>query len=127
MKYYSRFIILLIIGFILTFYESQFSQSIPPFDFIDQFDVSGGEDVISNIVTISGLEKESNISISGGAYSINNNDFTTESGMVNNEDKVRIMLTASGDYGKVTSSELMIGDFNTTFSVRTKDSPDSGW
>ena len=127
MKYYSRFIILLIIGFILTFYESQFSQSIPPFDFIDQFDVSGGEDVISNIVTISGLEKESNISISGGAYSINNNDFTTESGMVNNEDKVRIKLTASEDYDKVTSSKLMIGDFNITFSVRTKDSPDSGW
>jgi len=127
MKYYCRSIILLITGFILTFSESQFSQSIPPFDFNDQFDVSRGEDVISNTATVSGLEQESSISIYGGAYSINNNDFTTESGMINNEDKVRIMLTASGDYDKVTSSKLMIGDFNITFSVRTKDSPDSGW
>ncbi len=98
-----------------------------PFDFIDKFDVSRGEEVTSNTVTISGLQGEINISISGGAYSINNNDFTTESGVINNQDEVRIMLTASGNYGKVTTSKLMVGDFTATFSVRTEDAPDAGW
>jgi polygalacturonase len=126
MKDHNKFILLLISSFIFSFSECQYSQS-APFDFTDQFDVSRGEEVTSNPVTISGLSGESNISISGGAYSINNNDFTTESGTVNNQDEIRIMLTASGDYGKVTTSKLTVGDFDATFSVRTEDSPDSGW
>ena len=126
MKYSKKFIFLLISSFIFSFSECQYSQS-TPFDFTDQFDVSRGEEVISNSVTISGLQGESNISISDGAYSINNNDFTTESGTVNNQDEVRIKLIASGEYGKVTTSELTVGDFDATFSVRTEDSPDSGW
>jgi polygalacturonase len=126
MKYHNKFIILLISSFIFSFSECQFSQS-TPFDFTDQFNVFRGEGIISNAVTISGLQEESNISISGGAYSINNNDFTTESGTVNNQDEVRIMLRASGDYGKVTTSKITVGEFNANFSVRTEDSPDSGW
>lgn len=127
MKHYNKLIILLITGFIFSFSECQFSQSPPPFDFIDQFDVARNEDVISNTVTISGLQAESNISISGGAYSINNNDFISESGLVNNQDEVRIQLTASGEYGKVTTSILMVENFTVTFSVRTEDAPDKGW
>ncbi len=127
MRNYYKFIFLLVNCAIYLFTENQFCQSLQPNDFTDQFDVLRKTEIISNTVTIAGLTGESNISISGGFYSTNGSDFTSESGIVNNQDQVRILLTSSDNYSKVTTSKLTVGNISAAFSVRTKDVPDSGW
>ncbi len=127
MKNYYKFIFLFINCFIYLLAENQFCQSIQPNDFIDQFDVFRNKEFISNTVSVTGISDKSDISISGGSYSINDSDFTTGAGFVNNNDQVRILLTSSNDYGTVTTSKLLIGNITSTFSIRTKDAPDEGW
>ena len=127
MKNYYKFIFLLVYFAIYLFSENLFCQTLQPNDFTDQFDVLTNTEITSNTITVTGLNGGSNISISGGAYSINGGGFTSESGIVNNQDQVRILLNSSENYGKVTTSELMIGSTTAVFSVRTEDAPDSGW
>ncbi|MEJ2615174.1 MAG: glycosyl hydrolase family 28 protein [Ignavibacteriaceae bacterium] len=127
MKNYYKYIFLLINCFIYLLAENQFCQSVHPNDFIDQFDVSRNKDIISNTVTLAGISDNSSISVSGGSYSVNGSDFTTEPGSVNNNDQVKVLLISSKDYGTVTTSNILIGNTAATFSVRTEDSPDSGW
>jgi polygalacturonase len=127
MKNYYQFIFLLVTFIIYFFPKNQFCQSLQPDDFTDQFDVLTKTEIISNSVTVIGLSGESNISISGGSYSINGSDFTSESGIVNNQDQVRILIISSENYGAVTTSKLTIGEISAGFNVRTKDAPNEGW
>jgi len=127
MKNYYQFIFLLITCSVYLFTGNLSCQSKQPFDFIDRFDVLRKTEIMSDTVTVSGISDGSSISISGGFYSINGSHFTSESGIVNNQDQVRILITSSAEYGKVTTSKLMIGDMGATFSVRTEDAPDEGW
>ena len=127
MKNFYRLIFLLVNCFIFLLAGDQFCQSVQPNDFKDQFDVSRNKEIISNTDTLKGISDNSSISVSGGSYSINGSDFTTEPGSVNNNDQVRVRLTSSNDYGTVTTSNISFGNTTATFSVRTEDSPDSGW
>ncbi len=121
-------LILLLIIYLDCFYpKNQFCQTLQPNDFKDQFDVLTKTEIISNIVTVSEINDESNISISGGSYSINGGDFTSESGIVNNLDQIRVLLISSENYGEVTTSKVTIGGISASFSVRTQNAPNEGW
>lgn len=98
-----------------------------PFDFKDKFDVEINAEVSSENVIITGISGKSPISVEGGAYAINNGDYTFQPDSISNLDQVKILIKASADYGEVASSTLTIGGIETTFNVRTKNHPDTGW
>jgi len=127
MKKHFQLIFFLILSTVYFFPKNQFYQTLQPNDFIDQFDVLTKTEIVSNSITITGLNNESNISISGGSYSVNGFDFISESGNVNNDDQIRILLVSSENYGEVKTSKVTIGEISAEFSVRTKNEPDKGW
>jgi hypothetical protein len=97
------------------------TQAAPPeqFIFIDQTDVDLNTIITSNTITVSGIASETPISITGGAYSINGGDYTSEDGMVNNGDTVTLQLLSPGSYATTTGATLTIGGVSDTFSVTT--------
>jgi polygalacturonase len=98
-----------------------------PFTFMDRFDVEPGSIVTSEPVIIHGLTNSADINLIGGAYSINDEDFTSSPGTISNNDQVRIRLNASTEYGQVTFSEINIGGETAYFAVRTINDPLNGW
>src|SRR3546814_1054371 len=59
----------------------------------------------SNTVTISGLNTESPIAVSGGSYRVNNGAFTTVSGSVNSGDTGTVRQSASASFAATRSEE----------------------
>ncbi|MDT8426755.1 MAG: hypothetical protein RQ733_12380, partial [Methyloprofundus sp.] len=53
------------------------------FNFLDQVDVAVNTDVISNIITVTGINTAAVISVSGGLYAVNDSVFTSDIGAVN--------------------------------------------
>ena len=75
--------------------------------------------MMSNTITVTGINTPAPISITGGQYSVNNGAFTATAGTVNNGDNIRVQLTSSGSYATTRSSTLTIGGVSGTFSVTT--------
>jgi hypothetical protein len=90
-----------------------------PFTFSSQSDIALNTLVVSNTITLSGINTSAAISIAGGTYSINNGAFTSAAGAVNNGDSVRVQLTSSNADSTLSSATLNIGGVNGTFNVTT--------
>ena len=95
------------------------------FTFTDQTGVALNTVRASNTITVSGINTEAPISITGGTYSINGGAYTSDAGTVSNGDTVKIQLTSSGSYSTTTNATLTIGGVYDTFSVTTQDVPDT--
>ena len=89
------------------------------FSFIDQIDVAPSVLIVSNSVTITGLEIPSMISVTGGEYSINNSAFTAADGLINNGDTVVLRHTSSPSAKVRANTVLTIGGVSDTFSTTT--------
>lgn len=89
------------------------------FVFTNQTDVAVDTLITSQAITVSGINAASAISISGGAYSINDGGFTTVAGHVNNGDTVKVQLQSSSNHSTTTTATLTIGGVSGTFSVTT--------
>ncbi|MGH1484598.1 MAG: S8 family serine peptidase [Cellvibrionaceae bacterium] len=91
-----------------------------PFSFDAQFDVNINSVVLSNTVTISGIDDDTSISIVGGEYSMNNGEdfLSTEFGIDNNT-TVFIRQTTSSTNNTQKDTILTVGDFSATFSTTT--------
>ncbi len=89
------------------------------FSFIDQADVVPSTSIASNLVTITGLEIPSMISVTGGEYSINNGVFTTLDGFINNGDTVVVRHKRSPAAKVRVNTVLTIGGVSDTFSTTT--------
>lgn len=91
------------------------------FAFTAQTDVDVDMPVYSNEITVTGIEEEAVITITGGdgAYSINGGMFTNEDGTVYEGDTVVVRLTASHYYNTVVTTEVSIGGLSSVFSVGT--------
>lgn len=78
--------------------------------------------VISASRAIAGIDISVPISVSGGAYSINNGSFTTASGRVRNGDAVRVAVIASEAFSTSVSVKLRVGvpASTSTFKVTTR-------
>ncbi len=98
-----------------------FADTIPDvFTFNDLGDVALQTKVTSNAVTITGINAETWISVSGGEYSIGcTATFTTEAAVVNNGDQVCVRHVSAGDYGKTTDTILNVGGISDTFTSTT--------
>ncbi len=94
------------------------------FSFTDQTNVPRNTTIISNSITVSGINTSVTISITGGEYDINGNDnwLNTTSSVVLN-DTVKVRHTSSGNYSTHTDTVLTIGTKNDTFRSTTVDAP----
>lgn len=97
------------------------TDSIPDsFSFAAQTNADLSSEVISNTITIAGINKEADISISAGsAYSIGSAAFTSVPGKVNSGQTVRVKVTTAATPGTNKTATLTIGGVNGTYSVTT--------
>jgi hypothetical protein len=82
--------------------------------------------VTSNTITVSGINAATQITISGGAYSINGGSYTSADGTVSNGDTVTVQVTSSGSFSTPVDTELIIGEIYDIFRVTTMAMPASG-
>ncbi|HQI73632.1 MAG TPA: hypothetical protein PLM65_10805 [Smithella sp.] len=91
-----------------------------PFTFTDQTHAALNTTYTSNTITVSGIHAAAPVSITGGTYSINDGDYTSEDGEVNNGDTVTVRVVSSGDFETTTDATLTIAGVSDTFSVTTR-------
>jgi hypothetical protein len=92
-----------------------------PINFAAQINVPLSTLVVSNTVTISGINAPTPISVIGGEYSIDGGAFTAVAGTVNNGQAVQVRQTSAATSETTTNAFLQVGDQNATFSVTTGD------
>ncbi|MCL1065639.1 hypothetical protein L2735_02285 [Shewanella olleyana] len=73
----------------------------------------------SNLVTISGIDTEIDISIDKGEFSINGADYTSTSSKINNGDTVSVQLMSAEHIATETIATISLGTFNTRFVITT--------
>jgi len=96
------------------------------FSFTAQTGVDLDTDIISNTVTVAGINAASPISITGGLYQIDSNSFTSASGLITNGQTVKIKLHSSASNSTASSATLTIGGISATFTVTTLSSAGAG-
>lgn len=89
------------------------------FTFTDQTSVTPSTLTMSNIITITGIEYESPLSVSGGEYQLNGGTWTASSGVVNPSDTVRVRHTSSASGSTATNTTLTINGVTDTFTTTT--------
>ncbi len=89
------------------------------FSFADETDVALLAEIESNIVTISGINTPTPVSIVNGEYSINGGAFTNASGTINNNQQIIVRQISSDLFSTVTNTELSVGGVSDTFSLTT--------
>lgn len=80
-----------------------------PFTFVSQTGIAPNTVVVSNPITISGINTEIPISISGGQYRINGGTFTAGSGTVREGDVVEVQVTAAATLDTTLNASLIVG------------------
>jgi hypothetical protein len=110
------------------FWEYDFTLDTIPdqFTFVDQTNVKMDEDIISNTITVSGIQAPVAVSVTGGTYSINGGAYTSETGTINNGDTVTVKVKSSNFTHTTTDATLVISTITDTFSVTTQNIPDVG-
>lgn len=75
----------------------------------------------TNEVIVAGLGEPATLTVTGCSYRINlNEQFISESALVDNGDIVLFQLTAPAEYGSTSHCSIALGDYSTSFSVNTK-------
>ena len=82
-------------------------------------DVEPGEEVISEAVTINGINRPTPISIVGGEYSINSAAYTSAEGTINNNQSVTVKVLAPEASNETAEATLTVGGVNAIFSIAT--------
>ncbi len=77
----------------------------------------------SNEVIISGLEPNliTDITVTGGEYSLNGNSYTNAPGKIKNGDKLKLRQTTSPNFLSSKTTNLSIGTTTPIFAVTTRD------
>ena len=73
----------------------------------------------SDSITITGINTGTAISVSGGEYRINNNDYTREAGIVYEGDTVSVRIQSAADFDTAREAVLTIGGVSAVFEVTT--------
>lgn len=89
------------------------------FAFTNQTDVAPLTPVVSNQVTITGINTATPISVAGGSYSIDDGAATTAPGTINNNQKVTVSHTSVNGFSQTGTTTLTIGGVAATFSSTT--------
>lgn len=75
--------------------------------------------VVSNTITVTGIDEASAISITDGEYRIGAGAYTSSPGTVTNQQTVQVRATA-GDFEQTVDAVLAIGGVQGTFSVTSR-------
>lgn len=104
------------------------------FSFVDQTDVALSAVITSAAIVISGIDTATDISITGGEYSINAAAYTSAPGVgaVVNGDSITVRHTSSGSSSTATNTVLTVGGVSDTFTSTTiaaavVDTGGGGW
>ena len=89
-----------------------------PFSFTPKTAQSSGTFVVSDPITVSGINAPAPISVSGGEYQVNGGAFTVAPGPVNNGDQVAVRVV-SAQPGQSATATLDIGGVAAPFTVTT--------
>lgn len=89
------------------------------FTFTDQADVSLSTVIVSNSVTIAGINAAAAISVSGGEYSVNGAAFVSSPGTVVLNDTVRVRHTSSSANSTAVNTLLTVDVISDTFTSTT--------
>ncbi len=89
------------------------------FTFIDKFDVPLVTAIVSNPISIAGINGLASITISGGEYSVNNGTFTANKSVVNNDDRVVLRHISHENIATATATILTVGGISAVFSSTT--------
>ncbi len=79
--------------------------------------------VVSNAVTIFGINTPASISISGGEYRINGGGFTAASGMIENGGRVELRVTTSALFNTSVIATVSVGGVSSSFTATTGAAP----
>ncbi len=88
-----------------------------PIQFQSFRNLAPGKPVISNTVTVSGINSTVPISVTGGSYSIDGGAWTSAAGTVSNGAQVRVQLLTSSTFSSTTEAALTISGVRTVFRV----------
>jgi RimJ/RimL family protein N-acetyltransferase len=91
-----------------------------PFTFLDYVDVVPNTSQQSNEIVVTGINALTPISVVGGRYSIDYTALTDLPGLVNPDDKVVVVHTASANFSTSTHTTLTIGGVSDTFTTTTQ-------
>jgi len=89
------------------------------FTFVDQTNAVANATITSNSITVSGINSNASISVTGGKFSINGGAFRSSSTSVSNGNTVRVQQIAASSPNTTTNTTLNIGGVSDTFSVTT--------
>lgn len=92
------------------------------FSFTDQTNVPLSTLIVSNQITVSGINATTAISVAGGEYSVNGGTYTAAAGTVANGDTVRVRHTSSATNSTSVNTVLTIGGVSDTFTSTTSAS-----
>lgn len=98
---------------------SQTDTTPDSFSFSEITNAAREKDIESDPITVSGINAATSISVSGGYYSINGQDFISSDSEVKNGAQVSVRLVSSNQPNTKTSAILTIGGVSATFSVTT--------
>ena len=90
-----------------------------PFTFVPQTDVNLNALVESNTITISGINSNATISVTGGEYSFDGTTYTNANGTVTNNQTVTLRQTSASDFSSTAIATLTVGGIAGEFSVTT--------
>jgi len=82
-----------------------------------------GQTITTEPFVVQGLEVPVPVSVTGGQYAVNGNDYTTEPGEVKNGDKIQIQVVTAKKFEAATTLTLQVGAGVSTFTATTR-SPD---
>ena len=105
--------------------SNAFISDITPdtFNFIEQIDLALNTKILSNTIIVTGINTSTDINIVGGEYAINDGNFSSQNGKVNNTDKITVRLLSSSTYRTTNKATLTIGGVSSVFSVTTIEAP----
>ncbi|WP_143873673.1 hypothetical protein [Catenovulum sediminis] len=89
------------------------------FSFTAQTNVTLNSQIESDTITISGIDAPTNVTITGGEYSINNGNYTNAAGQIENGQTIKIRIQSAADFLTQSSATVSIGGVSKTFVVTT--------
>ena len=95
------------------------------FSFTGENDVALASIILSETVTISGINVAASVSVSGGEYSIDGGAFTSATGSISNNQSLQLRHTSSSSNSITTITTITVGDYSTTFQSTTSAAADS--
>lgn len=100
-------------------FDAQGDYTPDAFSFTAQTGVALSAAVISNPITVAGIDAPTPISIAGGAYSVNGGAYTAATGTVDNGDTVTVQQSSAASHGATSTAILTIGGVSGAFGVVT--------